>query len=136
MKLTDEEIQRLLEKELLTPGKAGDSENDVTSYRLLFNALKKEPPGGLPYDFAAKLTRQLQSRKNRASDIKFYLLAIILPIAFLAGAYGVLNVFDTKTAALLGDTLLKYKWAFIFVLGGFLLVQYFDQKLVKENEGS
>src|SRR3954469_23997367 len=98
MKLTDEEIQQLLEKELAAPNTTGASENDLTAYRLLFDALKKEPAGGLPYNFAAKLTRQLQSRKNRTADIKFYLLALFLPIAFLAGAYTILHLFDNKTA--------------------------------------
>jgi len=136
MKLTDEEIQQLLEKGLSPSNTAGASENDLATYQLLFDALKKEPPGGLPYNFTAKLTHQLQVRKNRAADIKFYLLAITIPVVLLGGACALFILLGNKAAVQMANDLLRYKWPFIFVLSAFLVVQYLDQKLVKEYPGA
>ena len=135
MKLTDEEIQQLLEKGLSPNHTPGASENDLKAYQLLFDALKKEPPGGLPHDFAAKLARRVQAQKSRAADIKFYLLAVIIPVAVLAGACAVFALLGNKPATEMADAILQYKWPFIFVLSAFLLVQYLDQKLVKDHRG-
>jgi hypothetical protein len=132
-RLTEEEIQQLLEKGLPLPG--GDlppsSEADINAYRSLFDALKKEPPGGLPYDFSAKLVRRLQAEQGGAADGRFYLWVLLGLLAAVAGACVFLAIQSRDSAAQMTGIVFKYKWGLIFALACFLVVQWLDQRLVK-----
>ena len=131
-KWSDEELQRMLEDDAAGAGAPPASEKDLAAYKLLFDALKKEPAGGLPYDFSAKLTRKISAEKNRRGDITFYAWAAILAVATIGLAWLTLSFINKDNASQFATMLLKYKWIFIFMVGGFLAVQYLDQKLVKE----
>ena len=132
-RLTEEEIQQLLEQGLPLPG--GDlppsSEADINAYRSLFDALKKEPPGGLPYDFSAKLVRRLQAEQGGAADGRFYLWVLFGLLVAVGGVCVYLATQSRETAAQMTGVVFKYKWGLIFALAGFLIVQWLDQRLVK-----
>ena len=134
-KWSDEELQRMLDNGPHANGAEVPpaSEQDLAAYKLLFDALKKEPAGGLPYDFSANLLRKIEMEKNpRVADIKFYAWAAILAVAAIGLAWVTLGLINKENASQFGTMVLKYKWIYIFMVGGFLTVQYLDQKLVKE----
>ncbi|HSC36816.1 MAG TPA: hypothetical protein VLD19_03055 [Chitinophagaceae bacterium] len=131
-RLTEEEIQQLLEQGLPLPG--GDllpsSEADINTYRSLFNALKKEPPGGLPYDFSAKLVRRVQAEQGSAADGRFYLWVLLGLLVIVVGACIFLAMQSRETTNQMTGIIFKYKWGLIFALASFGVVQWLDQRLV------
>ena len=132
-RLTEEEIQHLLEQGLPLPGEdlPPSSEADINTYRSLFDALKKEPPGGLPYDFSANLVRRLRAEQGGAADGRFYLWIILGGLVAVVGACVFLAIQSRDTAAQMTGIIFKYKWGLIFALASFGVVQWLDQRLVK-----
>ena len=124
--MNDEELQQWLEnKPQLSAGDA--LSEDAKAYRTLFETLGEEPEGGLPYDFAAKVTRHIQAGEKRSNELKYNFLAIFIFIAIITGVWGLLAIFTPGQA----PVLLKYKWILILFPVVFITIQYFDQKLIK-----
>src|ERR1700749_2713450 len=89
-KMNDEEIQKWREenrhaKSQLPPG-------DAKGYDLLFNLLETEPDKGLPYDFAAKVTRKVQAEQKRNSELRSYLISMAVVAVIVACIYGLLSL--------------------------------------------
>jgi hypothetical protein len=124
--LNDEELQRLLDGGKSFPADEPLSD-DAKAYQALFEALKSEPDSGLPYDFAAKVTRQIQAAEKRDNELRSNLLAAGLFLVSIAALCGVLVIFSPDTTS----SLLKYKWVLLLLPLTFIAIQYFDQKLVK-----
>src|SRR5579872_3911549 len=103
--MSDEELQQWLEnRQQLPEGRA--LPKGARAYRALFEALREEPENGLPYDFAAKVTRHIRADIKRSNELRYNLAAAFIFIAVLAVIYGVLVVFTPDQA----PVLLKYKW--------------------------
>jgi hypothetical protein len=134
-KLTDEEIQKLLEQNLNIPGDELGDNDDVKAYQLLFDGLKQEPETGLPYNFAKKVVGQIQSAKNRRQDVKLYwLMGVAVILMFITAAVFMAAYNYTDTIKLV-SVLNTYKWIIVFVVVVILGVQYFDQRLVRKVKG-
>jgi sterol desaturase/sphingolipid hydroxylase (fatty acid hydroxylase superfamily) len=134
-KLTDEEIQKLLEENLSTPGDDFAEDDDIKAYQFLFESLKEEPLTGLPYNFSKKVSAQIKVANNRRQDVKLYFfvtIAIMLTVAIVAGF---MAVFNYKSTLQLVNVIGTYKWVILFILAGIVAVQYADQKVVKRNKG-
>jgi hypothetical protein len=126
--MSDEELQQWLEnKPKLPEGSALGK--DADAYCALFEALGEEPAKGLPFDFAAKVTRHIQANEKRSSELKYNLAAAIIFIALLAAIYGLLAVYTPNQAS----SLMKYKWMLLLFPIAFIAIQYFDQKLIKSR---
>ena len=123
--LNDEELQRLFEDGYFSSKKPLNDEEKA--YATLFEALGSEPEGALPYDFAVKVTRQVQEKQKRGSELKRNLAAALISVVSLAIVCGALAIFSPDTTL----TLLKYKWVLLLLPVAFIAIQYFDQKLVK-----
>ena len=123
--MNDEELQRMFEDGHFSPGEPLNE--DAKAYKTLFEALGKEPQSGLPYDFAAKVTRHIQAEQKRGSEIRSNLVAAGLFIIAIVTACCAIAIFnpDTKTV------LLKYKWVLLLLPVVFIAIQYFDQKFIK-----
>lgn len=159
-KLTDKEIQELLEKQLHDPeteyarqntsaesatdysvisntGQISDdlfqqeNNKDLETYALLFDTLRKEPQIMIPMDFSRKLSRKIIKEREKVNDYKFYILISIIATFGLAASFFCLSLIDQKTATIFFDTLINYKWIWIFALVVLLLVQLSDQRLSK-----
>lgn len=126
--MNDEELQRLFEggKQLPGDGQPGD---DAKAYQILFEALKREPEKGLPYDFAPNVTRQIQAKQTHGSEIRSNLIAAGLFLAAMAMVCCILAFLKPDTRS----TLLEYKWVLLSLPLAFIAIQYFDQKLVKNR---
>jgi len=124
--MNDDELQRLFESGgQILPGKS--SSNNEKAYRALFQALKSEPGDSLPYNFASKVTRHIQTEQKHGSELKYNLIAAVLFIVALATICTALAIFNPVTTSVL----LKYKWVLLLLPVIFIAIQYFDQKLVK-----
>jgi hypothetical protein len=130
-KADDEEIQKKLERDLAASWPEAGTHDDFKTYKALFDALKKEPEGGLPYDFAANVSRELRRRLDDSKDIKLYFL---IGLAVFIGFAGVC-IFTThaysKDMQLMATSVKPYLWIFIFSMACLLIIQYLDQKLIK-----
>lgn len=121
----DEKLQRLLDEgcgssdELLN--------NNGKAYKILFTALSKEPEKGLPFDFAAKVTRRITVQQKQSNELKYHIVALGIFIGLMVLTCLILTFYGSITW---GDVL-KFKWIFILLPLIFMLIQYFDQKLVK-----
>lgn len=134
-KLTDEQIQSLLD------GGNPISHNDLSapdrqqleSYQSLFSRLNAEPAEGLPFNFARKVTAQLQFKVKRKSDIRFNLLAVIGIVVGLISVYGLLSLMDLNAASAFLQAVLRFKW--VLIVGAFTLigVLLFEQRVVEER---
>ncbi|MEZ2338568.1 hypothetical protein AB6735_23170 [Mucilaginibacter sp. RCC_168] len=134
-KLTDEQIQALLDSELKPSGDmlSASEKQQMESYQSLFQKLNTEPEQGLPFNFVSKVSRQLQIKLKRRSDIRFNLLALFGIIAGLGMAYGILTLIDLNSGNQFLLAMLRYKWLLIF--GSLILVGtlMFEQRVVEEN---
>lgn len=123
--LNDEELQRLFGDGYFSSPEPLNE--DGKAYKALFEALGKEPENGLPYDFAAKVTRHIQAEQKRGSELRSNLVAAGLFFLTLAAACCALAIFSPDSTS----ALLKYKWILLLLPVAFIAIQYFDQKLVK-----
>jgi hypothetical protein len=124
--MNDEELQQWLQGN--PPLSPGDILNkDAEAYRALFETLEQEPAGGLPYDFAARVTRHIKATEKRTNELKYNIVAFFIFLAVVAALAAFLAVFAPKQA----PVLLKYKWVLILFPVVFIAIQYFDQKLIK-----
>ncbi|WP_419700049.1 hypothetical protein [Mucilaginibacter sp. NFX135] len=134
-KLTDEQIQALLDSELKPSGDmlSASEKQQMESYQSLFQKLNTEPEQGLPFNFVSTVSRQLQIKLKRRSDIRFNLLALFGIIAGLGMAYGILTLIDLNSGNQFLLAMLRYKWLLIF--GSLILVGtlMFEQRVVEEN---
>lgn len=133
-KLTDEQIQALLESKL-KPSRhiLYDSEKEqMESYQSLFQKLNTEPEQVLPLNFASKVTRQLKLKLKRRSDIRFNLLAALGIIVGLVAAYIILIVIDFNAGNQFLLVMLEFKWLLLFCSFILLSSLMFDQRIVEK----
>ena len=134
-KLTDEQIQAMLEIELKMPTDTLSSSEDgqVQAYQSLFKKLNREPEQGLSFNFASKVTAQLKIKLKRRSDIRFNLLALLGMFVCLLMVYGLLTVVDYTAGNQFLISVLKFKW--LLILGTVVLLGtlIFEQNFVEKN---
>ena len=135
-KLTDEEIQAMLEIELkpTTDKLSATEDNQVQRYHSLFQTLNREPEQGLPFNFASKVTGQLKLKLKRRSDIRFNLLALSVIALGLLMIYGLLTVVDHDAGNQFLIALLKFKWPLILGTAVLLGTLLFEQNVVENNQ--
>ena len=124
--ITDKEIQELLEKGALT---ANENNEDEKTYRLLFEALEKEPVESLPFNFSAKVTAQVRLQQDLKMGFKPYLLIVLLLIAASVILYFVSTTLQPKYVSGYLSSLFEYKWFVLFIVLCFTVIKYFDQRL-------
>lgn len=134
-KLTDEQIQAMLDSELKPSGDmlSASEKQQVESYQSLFQKLNREPEQGLPFNFASKVSRQLQLKLKKRSDIRFNLLALFGLIAGLGVVYGILTMVDLNSGNQFLLAMLKFKW--LLILGSLILLGslMFEQRVVEKS---
>ena len=132
-KMDDEELQKWLEENGPASGKTNKEliSDDARAYQFLFDVLDEEPSQGLPYDFAAKVTRKVQAEAKRTSELRYYFIAIAVVALALVAIYGLLLMVKPAAGPSYGSLLFQHKWILILVVFSFLTIQYLDQILVK-----
>lgn len=125
--MNDEELQRLLEDKKTSSGEL--LSDDGKTYQILFTALSKEPETGLPYDFAAKVTRKIAVRQKRSNELKYNMIALIVFLSLIVLVCAILTSYGSIT----WSDAFRYKWIFLLPPVVFIIIQYLDQKLVKKK---
>jgi hypothetical protein len=130
--MDDKRLQELLEKGLAGQ-KAGLSPEEAAElevYSMLFEALGNEPASDLPRDFAEKVVAKLDVRKQRMAETRFNLMVIFCCL-FLGGS--AIAAFIHFGGEVVTGFISRY--GTILTLGTvlLLLIQYLDQKLVKQK---
>lgn len=137
-KLTDEQIQAMLDDHLQSPGASmadPETQDDVKHYELVFKALHTEPAAGLPFDFSAKVSRRLRLKLKRKSDIRFNLLVAGLFLISLIAAYGALMLVDGAVAAQFLQVILRFKFPLLIAIAVLIASLILDQR-ISEQEGA
>src|ERR1700761_7465607 len=107
-KMNDEEIQKWLDEN--RQQNAELPEGDAKSYDMLFSLLETEPDKGLPYDFAAKVTRKVQAEQKRNSELRSYLISMGVVAVILACIYGILSLMKNQQSTGVLAVIMEYKW--------------------------
>lgn len=130
-KMNDEEIQKWMEENRQQSMELPSG--DAKTYDFLFNLLETEPDKGLPYDFAAKVTRKVQAEQKRNSDFRSYLISLSVVAAIIACIYGLLLLIKNQQSTGILSVILEYKWALVLSIFSLLTIQYLDTALIKSN---
>ncbi len=123
--LNDEELQRMLETGKPVPVELLSDEGKA--YEALFEALNTGPEAGLPFDFSAKVTRNISAQQKRGSELRYNLIACAIFLGITALMCGIMAAYGTVNLSVV----LKYKWLLILAPVVFITIQYFDQVLIK-----
>lgn len=132
--LRDKDIQKLLEQggSWEDAGLSAHEQDEIKLYDFLFQELKKEPEGSLPYDFNAKVLSALRAKTSIKTDLKIYLIAIVLLLSSLTGIYYLSSYSGHPLNGQVTRAILPYKWVLVFASILLFTVQYLDQKMVKK----
>ena len=104
-------------------------QEDAKSYSTLFDLLKTEPEGGLPYDFSAKVVRSVEAQTAKKHELKYNLLAALIFVLVLVIAWYAVAIYNPKLSAGVSP----YKWFLLAAPLVFVAIQYLDQQLVKRK---
>ncbi len=134
-KLTDEQIQSLLDDDhgADTGNLSAPDRQQLEGYRSLFQKLNQEPPEGLPFNFASKVSTQLKLKLKRQSDIRFNLLALLGVLAGMLLVYGMLILMDNTAAQTFLQAVLRFKWMLMLGVCTLLGTLIFEQRVVEER---
>ena len=130
--MDDKKLQELLEKGLAgqKAGLSSEEADELEVYSMLFEALGNEPAPDLPRDFAVKVTAKLRSRKQRMAETRFNGIVVFCCLFFGGSSIAAIIHFGG------GEVIFGFisRYGTIFILGTILLllIQYLDQKLVKQ----
>lgn len=130
-KMNDEEIQKWLEENRQQNSELPSV--DVKAYDFLFNLLETEPDKGLPYDFAANVTRKVQAEQKRNSELRSYLISMVVVTVIIACIYGLLSMMKNQQSTGILSVIMEYKWSLILSIFSLLTIQYLDTTLIKSN---
>lgn len=130
----DEYLQKLIEegRSLSDAKLSAADQQDFEAYEDLFQALKEEPSAELSYQFSAKVRMELQAIQEKKNNYKFYISVVLIVLVCLGSTGLVMALIDDKYATNFLTSVFAYKWAIAFGLLCLLLIQHFDQKLVKK----
>ncbi|TWV90903.1 hypothetical protein [Chitinophaga pinensis] len=134
MKEIDEQkLQQLLEQGLSLPDEAlsAGEEQELERYSVLWEALEQPVVPGLSPRFAANVTARIRLEKDRKTEFRFNLLIAAVCLLLGGGAIAALIVFSGNTPVM--QLLSHYGPILPGGLALILLIQYLDQKLVKEK---
>lgn len=135
-KLTDEEIQKIVEDSRLQQNSTDRTEKDledIRMYNLLFNELESQVPDSLPHDFADTVVDKIYSKKVLKDALKHYCFISFLVLLFLGVMIGVLAYAEVSYVDNILTIMNKFKGTIIFGLIILSLIQLFDQILVKNR---
>ena len=131
-KLTDEEIQQLLDSKSYTPASL-DLNEDAKLYKLVFEELNKEPDFTLPEDFSFSVTEKIWQQSNRYSFITpnvILFVSILAALLISTGTMAYINPAMLMNALAVG---IQFKWIILFGLAILALVEIGDKLLVRRR---
>jgi hypothetical protein len=135
--LNNDDIQRMFEHELIKPDDTSpQAREDVDAYKMLFNALNQHPEVNIPHNFAVNVASAVKVKSKSYNLISYYVLLFFILIMSAFAVYVLLLAFNQAATIRISTILSPYKWMLLFALFMFLLIQYIDQKLIKDPRGA
>ena len=134
-KLTDEEIQRLVEEGMKKPSVqiSADNDEDQKLYTFLFEELGRKPAVGLSPHFSGKVVEKIQARKEFKRTLSYYGFIIGFILSCLVSMGATIAYMDADVGRNIMTQLIEYKWTILFGIGIFFIIQFLDQILVKNK---
>lgn len=130
-KLSDKEIQELLESNMQDPSAAAS--DDYKTYQLLFDTLAQAPEESLPLNFAEKVSQkavQLSVKKQ----VRRYWLMLGLSILFTLSICAVsLFIYQLPAALMIYNWISEVRWIVLFSLVMLGLIQFADYWLMNKK---
>lgn len=132
-KLTDDELQQMLEKGMQLKSEADPaSQTALKTYQMLFDLLDEGPGGSLPYDFETVLNRKMNTTTNKRIALKWYLLAFLGGCVAFALTYALLDTYSVAAGKRYGAMISAWKCPVIFTFACVLITHFLDG-LLKDN---
>ena len=132
-RLSDEEIQQIVEEKLQLEHYAVEDKENLRLYASLFDALDKNPEESLSHDFADKVVQKISKRNEVIDTIKFYAFIVVLIMLFSAVTMATIAYADLSYAQNILGRVSKFKEAIVFGLICIPIIQVLDQLLVKNS---
>lgn len=130
-KLSDKEIQELLDANMQDPSAAAS--DDYKTYQLLFDTLAQAPEESLPLNFAEKVSQkavQLSVKKQ----VRGYWLMVSLSILFTLCICAIsLFIYQLPAALMLYNWISEVRWIVLFSLVMLGLIQFADYWLMNKK---
>lgn len=130
-KLTDEEIQKILEEQQFEHPEA-DSQ-DLHTYKLLFDTLRKPPEGSVSLRFADRVARRAFAEAEQRQQKRLWLWQLLTLIIVLPLAAVLILLYQPQAAQELFAYLYKLRWIITFAISMFLLIQWADYSLLRKH---
>ena len=127
--MNDEQLQRMMEEGRPVP----PDHEDLQAYQVLFKALQQSPSLHIPNRFASRVSMRIQAKKERVSNLRFYLLIAAIIFCSAAVTAGMLLAFAPATAVSILGVIIAKKWLFIFSAGALTAIQLADKWLLKKT---
>lgn len=132
-KLTDEQIQKLVEQQQ-TDQVEGEAAGDLHMYRLLFDALKEEPEGGLSVNFAGRVAQEAFVQAEQRQNKRYLLLQLLSIGLTLPLLIFVLFIYQPELTHTLISYIYEARWIVVFTILMFTLIQIADYSLVRSQK--
>ena len=135
MSKSDHKDKQLQERLLLGLEVEPDEINDteLKAYQTVFDTLNQRPSAGLPYKFSSSVIGEIQRRQVAKNQFKAQLMVpLFVGIGLLLCYLGLYKADPHygKTFLQLADS---YKWAIIFAVLVFFIIEFLDFKFVKKK---
>ncbi|WPP52983.1 hypothetical protein [Catalinimonas niigatensis] len=131
-KLTDEEIQKLLETQ--DQDLAYMDSSDAKMYQLLFEALKEEPSEGLSMSFANQVVREALNTDVQRQVRRYWLFTFVSIFVAVCVSVFFLLFYQQPAAKIFFEWILQVRWIILFGLFMFALIQLADYRLVNRKQ--
>ena len=132
-KLTDEEIQKIIEEgsSVETNGKDTD---DLRTYKLLFEALREDPAGKLSVNFADRVASKAFVQAEKRQSRQFLLLQLLSIFVALPLSVLLLSFYQPDITQQLSTYLYEARWIISFSILMFVLIQLADHTLLRQKK--
>jgi len=129
--MNDEQLQRMMEEGRPVP----PDHEDLQAYQVLFKALQQSPSLHIPNRFASRVSMRIQAKRERVSNVRFYLLVAVIILCSAAITAVMLLVYAPAAAAGILSVIIAKKWLWIFAAGALTAIQLADKWLQKKTTG-
>lgn len=129
----DNRLQEWMDSNPGNNADAGFDQADLDAYKLLYQILEQQPPVELSASFAANVAVELERRHQKKLALRY---SFIFPVAILliVVIYYIASIY---TKSIQSDHVVslvwKFKWHISFGICCFIIIQFFDQLLVKRK---
>ncbi len=133
-KLTDEEIQKIIEDQQYDKAGGQGEEEDLHAYRLLFEALDEAPADSLSLHFADRVAHKALIQAEQRQNLRYLLLQLLSISVAWPVSIVLLFIYQPVIYQQLSGYLYENRWIVIFSVLMYTLIQIVDYGLVRSRK--